>query len=261
MNGDWEQLVLPLSRWKRLWTKRGNNSWHTVKNPERCNPSWHNVTRIQLWAYFCRKSSGGWSLRYYVRLFLVGSYSGGIMPNNINVWELFGWPTIVKPLGSPFSDQIWGWRFQWRVQRLALVCRPFPLWIVTPRCLHRQRSCILPVNVRGLSWMKWKLHHQNHGKSLAVNVVCILSASVWHAAISGIGWGVQFRLAAQQSILGGRRKQTGNNPFMSVFQLKDSFSLTVFLIVSFGWISRGNRGEKMCIRRCTAWLSSVVCVD
>lgn len=139
------------------------------------------------------------------------------------------------------------------------ICHPFTSWIVTLRCLHRQRSHLLPMNVWDLHWMKWKLHPQNHGKSLAVNVVCILSATVWHSAISGIGWGIQFLLTAQQSILGGRRKQTSNNPLMSVFQLKVNFSLTVFLMGFFGgWISRGNRGEKMCIRRHNPmWLSSI----
>lgn len=39
-------------------------------------------------------------------------------------------------------------------------------------------------------------------------------------------------LAAQQSILGGKRKQPGNNPLMSVFQL--TVNTTDFLMVSLG---------------------------
>ena len=104
-----------------------------VRNSKTCNPSSSKITRIQLWVYFCQKSSGDWCLQYDIRLFLLGSYFGGVMPNNINEWEIFGLLGIVTPIDLPSSDQIWGWHFQWSVQRSAPARQMF-LFAILSHC-------------------------------------------------------------------------------------------------------------------------------
>lgn len=100
----------------------------------------------------------------------------------------------------------------------------------------------------------------SHGNSLTMDGVCILSATVWHSAISGIGWGIQLLLAAQQSVLGGSQKQAGNNPLMSVFQLKANFSLTVFLMFLLGESAEETEERKCASEDATQCDSLVLCL-
>lgn len=244
MKGDWEQSASPLLRWKWFWTKRGNKAVSV----------WIKIQIDAILKYGNKDPAVGIFLPKVLRR----------LASAISCQIIFGGLTFCRHNAKLYKWLRGSWitggcqTVSWSDLRMAILMTSnqssslytnvrsrFPsFYIVNCNTAVPSQAEEPPSAYEwGSYWMKWNLHPPNHGKSLAVNVVCILSATVWHSAISGIGWDVQFLLAAQQSILGGRRKQTGNNPFMSVFQLKVNFSLTVFSH-GFFWVNQQRKQRR-----------------
>lgn len=181
-------------QYKSLWTKRGNKAVDIWLKIQKCNPLLSNVTRIQLWEYFCQKSSGYWRQQYYVRLFL-GSYFGGIMPNNVNCWEIFGLPEDCQ---THRLSVFWsGLRMAFSMTCTETSSNYIHVHLaILSDCESKQHTpsvdsratyeCIRFIlnDTETTSTKPWR--------ELGCECCLILSATAWHSAFSGIGWGIQF---------------------------------------------------------------------